>query len=93
MGSHRIFLVAYDVTEPRRWRQVYRYLLGYRVGGQKSVLEVMATPTELRDMREALMEMIDSDEDRLHIVALDPRMDTRCLGVADSFKRGHFSIV
>lgn len=93
MGSHRIFLVAYDVSEPRRWRQVYRYLLGYRVGGQKSVLEVMVTPAELRDMREALLEMIDADEDRLHILALDPRMETRCLGIANSFKETHFSIL
>lgn len=72
---------------------MYRYLLGYRVGGQKSVLEVMATPTELRCIREALEDMIDPDEDRLHIIALDPRMDTQCLGIAESFNQNHFSIV
>ena len=93
MGSHRIFLVAYDVSEPKRWRRVYRFLLGYRVGGQKSVLEVMATPGEVRAIHDALVEMIDADEDRLHIVALDPRMETRCLGIADSFKDNHFSIL
>ena len=53
----------------------------------------MVTPAELRDMREALLEMIDADEDRLHIVALDPRMETRCLGIANSFKETHFSIL
>ena len=44
-------------------------------------------------MREELDQLMDCAEDRLHIVALDPRMRTRCFGVAQAFVPGHFSIV
>ena len=91
--SRDLYLVAYDVRDPRRLRRVCRYLTGFKVGGQKSVYECWVTPAELRAIRNELETLMHADEDRLHIVALDPRMRTRCYGVARSFAPGHFSIV
>lgn len=94
MDTHRtLYLVAYDVCHPRRLRKVCRYLTGYKVGGQKSVFEVWATPAELRSIRADLERLMAADEDRLHILALDPRMKPRCLGRAASFTAQHFAIV
>lgn len=70
-----------------------RYLTGYKVGGQKSVFELWVTPAELQEIRQVLDELMNSDEDRLHILALDPRMQVRCLGLAESFKQSFFSIL
>lgn len=91
--SRTLHLVAYDVCEPHRLQRVCRYLTGYKVGGQKSVFEVWVTPAELRQIRADLDQIMDSGADRLHILALDPRMKPRCLGLAHSFEQHHFCIV
>ncbi len=94
MDTHRsLYLVAYDVCQPRRLRKVCRYLGSYKVGGQKSVFEVWVTPAELRGIRVELERLMDLGEDRLHILSLDPRMTPRCLGRASSFSVKHFAIV
>jgi CRISPR-associated protein Cas2 len=88
-----LYLVAYDVCEPHRLQRVCRYLTGYKVGGQKSVFEVWVTDAELRHIRAHLDDLMEPAEDRLHILALDPRMNPRCLGRAHTFQQKFFSIV
>lgn len=94
MDAHRsLYLVAYDVSAPRRLRRICRYLTGYKVGGQKSVFEIWATPAELRRIRADLESLMDPAEDRLHVLALDPRMKPRCFGRASTFGASHFAII
>lgn len=88
-----LYLVAYDVCNQRRLHRVCRFLTGFRVGGQKSVFEIWATDGELRQIRAELADLMDFSEDRLHILALDPRMKPRCLGRAGSFENIFFSIL
>lgn len=91
--ARTLHLIAYDVCDPRRLHRVCRYLTGYKVGGQKSVFEVWVTPAELQQIERHLEELMEPGEDRLHIVALDPRMQPWCLGQAQRFTPGYFSIV
>lgn len=91
--TRTLYLVAYDVSEPHRLQRVCRYLTGYKVGGQKSVFELWLTPAELRRVRADLDELMDADEDRLHILTLDPRMTVRCFGRAQSFTQNFFCIL
>jgi CRISPR-associated protein Cas2 len=91
--SRALYLVAYDVCEPRRLHRVCRYLTGYKVAGQKSVFEIWATPAELARIRADLEAMMDADEDRLHILALDPRMKPALFGRAQTFSTPYFAIV
>lgn len=93
MATRTLYLIAYDVCEPHRLQRVCRYLTGYKVGGQKSVFEVWVTPAELRKIRCDLEYLMVSEEDRLHILALDPRMNVRCLGQASTFSQNYFSIL
>lgn len=88
-----LYLVAYDVCDPKRLHRVCRYLTGFKVGGQKSVFEIWATDSELRQIRAELDELMDAGEDRLHILALDPRVKTRCMGQARRFEQNFFSIL
>lgn len=88
-----LYLIAYDVCEPKRLQRVCRYLTGYKVGGQKSVFEVWATAAELRHIRTDLNTLMDPAEDRLHILALDPRMTPRTFGRATHFSANFFAIV
>lgn len=90
--NRNLYLIAYDICDPRRLYRVCRYLTGYKVGGQKSVFEIWVTPAELREIRVRLGELMEK-EDRLHILNLDPRMKVRCHGNASTFTAQHFSIV
>lgn len=81
--THRtLYLVCYDVSCPKRLYRVHKYLLGFKVGGQKSFFECWFTPAELRDARRELALLIDAKEDRVHFFQLDPRMTMEGLGIA-----------
>lgn len=91
--TRTLYLVAYDVCNPRRLHKVCRYLTGFKVSGQKSVFEIWVTPAELTEIRVGLDALMDMTEDRLHIFALDPRMKPLCLGLGESFQAQFFSIL
>lgn len=84
MSYRSLYLVCYDICNPKRLRRVRRFLNGYKVGGQKSFFECWLTPPELKAIREKLRELMDALEDRIHIFQLDPRMRTECYGQAES---------
>ena len=39
-----------------------------------------------------LRRLLQEGEDRLQLIALDPRMTPRCMGQAESFKATHFCV-
>ena len=92
-AARKLFLVCYDICSPKRLYRVHKYLLGYRVGGQKSFFECWLTPTELREVRRTLETMLDTTEDRAHIFQLDPRMKNEGLGLAAAPVTDVFMIV
>lgn len=77
-----LYLVAYDIADHKRLAKVHRYLLGWKVGGQKSFYECWLTQAELGTVMRELGERIDPDNDRVHIFQLDERMRPKCYGVA-----------
>ncbi len=91
--ARSLYLVAYDISDHRRLAQVHRFLLGYKVGGQKSFYECWLTDAERRFVLEELAEMIDPLEDRVHVFQLDPRMTPKCFGVARPIQSTTFTIV
>lgn len=84
MSIRSIYLVCYDIACPRRLRRVHQFLLGFKVGGQKSFFECWLTQQELRDVKETLVQIIDQIEDRVHIFQLDPRMKPDCFGIGST---------
>lgn len=92
-AARTLFLICYDISSPKRLYRVRKYLLAYRVGGQKSFFECWLTPAELREVRTTLNELLDLAEDRAHIFQLDPRMKCDLLGRAMRPVTGAFMIV
>ncbi|MFN3713618.1 MAG: CRISPR-associated endonuclease Cas2 [Alcanivoracaceae bacterium] len=90
--ARTLFLFCYDIADARRQRQVRRYLQGYKVEGQKSVFECWMTATEYTQVMEVLSEMINAEEDRIHVFRLDPRQKVRCFGLARHFTEKPFII-
>ncbi|GHU04976.1 CRISPR-associated endoribonuclease Cas2 2 [Alphaproteobacteria bacterium] len=91
--ARSLYLVCYDIADPRRLAQVHRFLLGYKVGGQKSFFECWLTKSELSTVRRGLIERLFHTEDRAHIFQLDPRQQTRQLGLAKPVANGVFLIL
>lgn len=91
--ARSLYLVAYDVADPRRLARVHRFLLGWKVGGQKSLYECWLTPAELRQLRDGLTVLVDAEEDRVHVFQLDPRMRPRLFGVARAASPRLFLVV
>lgn len=79
-----LYLVAYDIADHRRLAQVHRYLLGWKVGGQKSFYECWLTRAEVDGVMAELGHLIVPEADRIHIFQLDARMQPKCYGVAHS---------
>jgi CRISPR-associated endonuclease Cas2 len=45
------YVVSYDISHPRRWRKVYRLMLGYGEWTQYSVFRCDLTPREVLELR------------------------------------------
>lgn len=91
--ARTLYLIAYDVRDPKRLAKVGRYFHSYRVAGQKSVPEIWVTDAELAHIQHDLERLLDTREDSLHILALDPRQRRHCLGQAQTFHTPFFSVV
>ncbi len=76
------YLVAYDISDPARLQQALNLLKGYSTGGQKSVFECFLTSGEKGQIQRAIQQIIDPEEDRAHIFALDGRSRIHTLGIA-----------
>jgi CRISPR-associated protein Cas2 len=92
-AARTLYLVCYDVAKAKRLHQVHRFLLGYKVGGQKSFFECWLTRGELSTVRRGLLERLNLNEDRAHIFQLDPRQQATCLGTAQPVLTGAFMIL
>ncbi len=80
---HRdLYLVAYDVRDPRRLRKVHRVVVAHATGGQKSAFECFLTEAERNRLAEDLAGVMDLSKDRAHIIRLRRNCQVVTLGVA-----------
>lgn len=93
--ARTLYLVAYDIPCNRRRRQLHRYLQTWRVAGQKSVPELWLTPAELQRLRQDLGLLLEPQQDRFQLLALDPRLQPNTIGTAQTHANApqHFLIV
>ncbi len=82
MIQRQLYLVAYDIAEPRRLDIVMECVRAHATGGQKSVYECFLTPAERGRLLADLALLIDEDTDRLLLLRLDPRPQVVTLGIA-----------
>lgn len=83
MPNRALHLACYDIACPERLRAALEVSRRFATGGQKSVHECWLTDVERDYLLLLLRRVIDLSEDRVLIVALDPRRDTIPLGAAN----------
>ena len=80
--SRKLFLVAYDVREPKRLRQTHQVLKEFACGGQKSAFECYLTQAEHDELVNRVEQCLDIDEDALLVIRLTDPHSVSTLGVA-----------
>jgi CRISPR-associated protein Cas2 len=68
----RLYLVAYDIHSQRRWRKLYRLLLGYGDWVQLSIFQCRLTAPRHAALCSAVDGLIDHREDQVLFVDLGP---------------------
>ncbi len=81
MQRRRLYLAAYDISDPLRLRQGLRIAKSFATGGQKSVFECFLTEGERALLLGQLAGVIDPQEDAVLVVRLDPRSKVHTLGI------------
>lgn len=67
-----VYIVAYDISCPKRYRKIYPIMRGYGDPLQYSVFRSEMTDSELHSLKELLWPLLNHDEDRVMIVDLGP---------------------
>ncbi|HXF92806.1 MAG TPA: CRISPR-associated endonuclease Cas2 [Nitrospiraceae bacterium] len=68
----RLYIVAYDICDPKRLRRVYRTMKGFGAHLQLSVFQCDLPEIDVIKMKAALAEVINHQEDHVLIVDLGP---------------------
>jgi CRISPR-associated protein Cas2 len=68
----RLYLVAYDISDPGRLRKVFKTMRGFGEHLQFSVFQCDLTPTARIEMQAVLEDIIHHEEDKVLIIDLGP---------------------
>lgn len=63
------YIVTYDVSDPKRWRRVFKCMNGYGEWLQLSVFQCRLTATRRAELETALRALIKPGED--HVLLID----------------------
>lgn len=77
-----LYLVAYDVRDPKRLRQTHQVLKEFACGGQKSAFECYLSDAERNELVSRVEQCMDTDEDALLVIRLTDPDNVSTLGVA-----------
>ncbi len=71
-SSERVFIVAYHIGDPKRWRRVFRAMNGYGRWLQLSVFHCRLTAWRRAELAAALEGIIKRGEDHVVIIDVGP---------------------
>ncbi|HUZ11868.1 MAG TPA: CRISPR-associated endonuclease Cas2 [Caulobacteraceae bacterium] len=74
-NAEHAYVVAYDISEPRRWRKVFRTMKGYGRWLQLSVFHCRLDGGRRTEMAMTLESLIDPASDHVVILDLGPAED------------------
>ena len=72
MGDERLYIVTYDIADPKRWRRVFKAMQGFGDWLQLSVFQCRLTARRRAEMARRLEEVIHAREDHVLILDLGP---------------------
>lgn len=82
MATRGLYITAYDVSNPRRRRQIHHVVKGYASGGQRSAFECFLSAKERTELGADVCALMDGDEDRFALLRVEERTEAILLGIA-----------
>ena len=67
-----VYVISYDISDPKRYRHVYKAMCGHGDPLQYSVFRCELSDVELQQLKETLWPVLNLAEDRIMIVDLGP---------------------
>jgi CRISPR-associated protein Cas2 len=74
-NAEHAYVVAYDISQPKRWRRVFKTMHGYGRWLQLSVFHCRLDGGRRTEMAMALEQLIDPETDHVIILDLGPAED------------------
>ena len=72
MTDERLFIVTYDISDPRRWRQVFKAMHGYGEWIQLSVFQCRLSRRRRAELETRLRELVKNGEDHVLLIDVGP---------------------
>lgn len=88
MADEHLYVVTYDVADPKRWRAVFRLMNGYGEWMQLSVFQCRLTRARYVELEQALAGVMSKAGDHVLLIELGPA-DTVKPRVHSLGKRGY----
>jgi CRISPR-associated protein Cas2 len=70
--DEHLYIVTYDIADPRRWRVVFRLMHGYGEWVQLSVFQCRLTRTRRAELTQKLEAALSKTEDHAIIIDVGP---------------------
>ena len=88
MANERLYIVTYDIADPKRWQKIFKTMKGFGHWLQLSVFQCRLTARRRAEMVMRLEEHIKSSEDHVLIVDLGPAesVDPRVESLGKSYE-------
>ena len=87
-NEEHLYIVAYDIGDPKRWRRVFRLMNGYGEWLQLSVFQCRLTAQQHAELIALLDGMIHHKDDHLVLLDLGPaeRVVPRVVSLGKTFE-------
>lgn len=76
-AADHLWIVAYDVSDPKRWRRVFKTMKGRGEWLQLSVFQCRLSRRGMVELRAALSAIVKHDEDHVLFLDLGPADEVR----------------
>ena len=72
MANEHVYIVTYDIADPKRWQQIFKTMKGYGHWLQLSVFQCRLTARRRTEMTMRLEKLIRPTDDHILIMDLGP---------------------
>jgi len=76
MDDH-IYIVAYDISDAKRWRKIFKILHGYGEWLQLSIFQCRLSKTKRAELESRLREIVKGGRDHLVIIDVGPAKNVK----------------
>ncbi len=89
MADERLYIIAYDIADSRRWRRVFKTMQGYGEWLQLSVFQCRLARRRRAELETRLRELVKAGEDHVLIIDVGPadRIALAVESIGKSFAR------